>query len=485
MNANEATNGPQGEGSSTGSQDPRPASPAYDDGRDGHDDVATTLQPTVDSNGKCPGQNVDSIRDALAGMYQCFRAAQIPVHSVPSGQPITEWRKFARRFENLSVDPNNEEELEKIVAKIHKDGRAKLNTLMLLRDIQRNSGFGATGGRGDREQSVGPASRTSSSAGGPGKRPLQFGPETPEERAAKRAAQIEAASKAEAANNLAAIERDAALFAAEQRGVGDSKLLERWSIEVKVLKPELEAAALATNALVMEVNELVRTVFVCNNASPDLLPAAKFANLALITNPDDSPAPADLLLRERLSAVIASVRRIQPLAVRAGAQARRVMAMYHLMYLTMGADAWTCRQVQSREVADEHRLPLDVHHQALRTWEEKIRSALIHVDQRGAFLPGATMLRGPVDHLVQAHLARRRLGGHGDRAPSGDNRSGGRGGQTGSCGGNGGGRPRRAPKVAGAKSGDKPADKRRKRPVASGDAARKAAKAAEAGGASD
>jgi hypothetical protein len=279
------------------------------------------------------------------------------------------------------------------------------------------SGAGGSGSRGDREQSVGGPSRSSSSAG---KRPL----ESAEELEAKRRAKAESASKAEATADLVEIEREAALAAADQRGIGDSKLLDKWTIEVKVLNPEIEATVLATHALVggvvAELGELICTPFVCNNVRPDLLTRAKFADLALLANPEDSPAEVDLLLRERLSAVIAATRSLHPLGVRAGALARRLMDMFNLIFITMGADAWTALQLQSRESADEQRLPLDIHHQVLRTWKEKLRSALIHVDHRGAFLhKDGTTLRGPVDHLVQAHLARLRAG---NRPAQGDAR---------------------------------------------------------------
>jgi len=358
-------------------------------------------------------------------MFQCFRAAKIPVHSTSPDQPPSPWRLFARKFERIMVAPGDEDEIAKIRAKIERDGAAKIRAMQLLASIQKEAAA-SSGGRGDREQSVGAASRTSSSAAG--KRPA---PDTFEDRQAKKAALAEAASKSEAAENLAAIEREAALFAAEQRGEGDCKLRPEWHIQVKVLKPEIEASVIATHACVREFCELVRTLFICNNVSPDFLPPGKFANLALLTNPEDSPAPADLLLRERLSAVIAVVRRLQPLAVRAGAQARRLADMYRLMHQTLGADAWTCRQLQGREVSDEQRLPLDIHYPVLRTWEEKVKSALIHADQRGAFLPGATTLRGPVDPLVAAHLSSlRRAGNHG-RPAFGDSNRGGRGGSGG------------------------------------------------------
>ena len=95
--------GPQGEGSATIyliQREPRPASPVY---AEAHEEAPASGQPTLDPNGKCPAHTVEEIREALADMYQCFRAAKIPVHSAPLDQPPTPWRLFARKFERLLV----------------------------------------------------------------------------------------------------------------------------------------------------------------------------------------------------------------------------------------------------------------------------------------------------------------------------------------------------------------------------------------------
>jgi hypothetical protein len=161
---------------------------------------------------------------------------------------------------------------------------------------------------------------------------------------------------------------------------------------------------LATKARTATFCDLVRKMFVCNNIQPDLLPPAKFAALALIVDPDEEPSQSPLLLRDRFSAILGALRRLHPLAVRAPAQSRRLMDVSHLATQTQGADFWTLRQLQSREVADEHKREFDVTHKVLRSWEEKVRSALIHVEQQTAFLSRAGALRGLVDHLVQQHL---------------------------------------------------------------------------------
>jgi hypothetical protein len=85
------------------------------------------------------------------------------------------------------------------------------------------------------------------------------------------------------AANVEELDRDAARASesAEQRGVGDFLLRHEWSIEVKVLKPEIEAAVLATKACTAAINAVIRRLlplFVCNNISLELLPPFKFAN---------------------------------------------------------------------------------------------------------------------------------------------------------------------------------------------------------------
>jgi hypothetical protein len=192
---------------------------------------------------------------------------------------------------------------------------------------------------------------------------------------------------------------------------------------------------------------------------------------------DDSPAPTDLLLRDRLSAIIAALRRLQPLAVRAQAQSRRLIDGYNLMYQTQGANAWTFRQLQSREVVDEQRKEFDLNLKVLRTWEEKVRSALIHVEQQTAFISqDGRALRGPVDHLVQAHLTQ--MAASRNRQQLADGRHAGR---TGGGGGGGASKTsRRLPRGPKTPPAAKPAAKD-KRKRSSGAGAKASADAADGG----
>jgi hypothetical protein len=65
---------------------------------------------------------------------------------------------------------------------------------------------------------------------------------------------------------------------------------------------------------------------------------------------------------------------------------------------------WTFRQLQSSEVAVEQKKEFDLNHKVLWTLEEKVRSALIHVEQETSFLSQDCTLHGQFDPLVQAHL---------------------------------------------------------------------------------
>jgi hypothetical protein len=411
-----------------------------------------------------PGFQVQSIHHALFVMYECFKAANISVAEASPGAPPSPWRLFARPFERTLVDQDNDEAVDRIVRRIQREGQNQIASFQLLHSLQAkvpNKGSSG-GGRHGRERASSPAISITSSAGD---RRLRDPEEIAEERENKRAA---TALRAETAANTEEIDLAAARASAEQRGVGDYLLRSEWSIHVKTLKPEIEAAVLATKACTAAFCDLVRELFVCNNISPDLLPPAKFSNLALIVNPDDAPMQSDLLLRDRLSAVIGALRRLHPLAVRAQAQSRRLIDVYNLATQTQGADFWTLRQLQSREVADEQKKEFDVNHKVLRTWEEKVRSALIHVEQQTAFLSRDGALRGPVDHLVQQHLVDTAALRH--RQQSADSR---RAGRHGGGGGSGGGKnPRRPPRgprsppAAPAKAGAK--DKRKPKATKAG-----------------
>jgi hypothetical protein len=129
---------------------------------------------------------------------------------------------------------------------------------------------------------------------------------------------------------------DASCASAEQRCVGDLLPPHEWPIKVKVLKPEIEAEVLAMKACTVAIKAMVLKLFVCNNISPYLLPPSKFANLALVLNPDDLQVPMDLLLQDSLLAVIAAIRRLHPLAVSAQTQSRWLMDGYNLMYHAQG-----------------------------------------------------------------------------------------------------------------------------------------------------
>ena len=144
------------------------------------------------------------------------------------------------------------------------------------------------------------------------------------------------------------------------------------------------------------------------------------------------------------------------------------MDVYNLATQTQGANYWTLRQLQSREVADEHRKEFDVNHKVLRTWEDKVRSALIHAEQQTAFLSRDGALRGPVDPLVQQHLLEAATSRN--RVYSDESRRAGRHGGKGSSGGGKGPRrpPRgpRSPPTAPAKASAK--DKRKSKPAKAG-----------------
>jgi hypothetical protein len=444
----------------------RPASPNYGFGAATSSDARDSV-----SSGNVFGVAVPSIYQALRVMYECYKAANISVADTTIDAEPSPWRTFARPFERLLVNPDDDEAVDRIVKRIHRDGQNDIRGHQFLQSLQlQAAGRGSSGqGRRTAGRAVSPALSVASSSGS---RRQREPPEDAEERENKRAA---TALRAEVAANMVELDRDAARASADQRGVGDFLLRHEWSIDVKVLKPEIEAAVLATKACTAAINAVVRELFVCNNISPELLPPSKFANLALVLNPDDSPAPSDLLLRDRLGAVITAVRHLHPLAVRAQTQSRRLMDGYNLMYHTQGANAWTLRQLQSREVADEQKKEFDLNHKVLRTWEEKVRSALIHVEQQTAFLSRDGALRGPVDPLVQAHLTQ--MAASRNRQHPADGR---RVGRTGNGGGGGAGKTRRPPRGPKPPPAAKPASKdKRKRPGGAG--AKASADAADGG----
>ena len=167
------------------------------------------------SSGEVPGFQVQSIHHALRLMYECFKAANISVAESSPDAPPSPWRLFARPFERILVNQDDDEVVDRIIRRIQRDGQNQIASFQLLHSLQsRVSDKGSSGG-GRRERCSSPAFSVTSSVGD---RHQRDPAEIEEERETKRAA---TALRGETAANVEEIDLAAARASAEQRGVGD------------------------------------------------------------------------------------------------------------------------------------------------------------------------------------------------------------------------------------------------------------------------
>ena len=114
----------------------RPSSPNYGFG-------AATSSDTRDlvSSGDVHGVAVPSIYQALRVMYECYKAANISVADTTIDAEPSPWRTFARPFERLLVNPDDDETVDRIVKRIpgHRDGQNDIRCHQFLQSLQLQS----------------------------------------------------------------------------------------------------------------------------------------------------------------------------------------------------------------------------------------------------------------------------------------------------------------------------------------------------------